>query len=88
MKIKALKSFSGSLSMAEGEVINCNRKDVINDLLAAGYIEEVKEEVAPVQPIIQPEGQGQSEENEIPEKQEQTLEKKKLGRKQKKDEDK
>lgn len=43
MKIKALKSFSGSLSMSKGEVVNCNRMDVVNDLLKAGYVEEVKE---------------------------------------------
>lgn len=50
MKIKALKSFSGLLSMSKGEVINCNRRDVVNDLLKAGYVEEVEEtNVAPVQ---------------------------------------
>lgn len=43
MEIKALKSFSGSLSMSKGEVVNCNRMDVVNDLLKAGYVEEVEE---------------------------------------------
>lgn len=50
MKIKALKSFSGSLSMSKGEVVNCNRMDVVNDLLKAGYVEEVEEtKVIPAQ---------------------------------------
>ena len=39
---KALTSFSGILSMAEGEVRDIADKAVISDLLKAGYIEEVK----------------------------------------------
>ena len=40
---KALKTFVGKISMVEGEVKNILDKDVIDDLLKAGYIEEVKQ---------------------------------------------
>ena len=39
---KALKSFSGSISMCEGETREIKDADVVADLLRAGYIEEVK----------------------------------------------
>jgi hypothetical protein len=39
---KALKSFSGIISMHEGETREINDADVVDDLLKAGYIEEVK----------------------------------------------
>ena len=39
---KALISFSGLVSMAEGDVRDIANKDVVKDLLKAGYIEEVK----------------------------------------------
>ena len=41
MKIKALVPFSGVLTMAPGEVREYSNKEVITDLLKAGYIEEV-----------------------------------------------
>ena len=41
---KALKSFSGKISMRKGEVKAITDKEVIADLLQAGYIEEVKAE--------------------------------------------
>lgn len=44
MKIKALVSFSGAFSMYKGEVRECSDKVILQDLLQAGYIEEVKEE--------------------------------------------
>lgn len=47
MKIRALKGFSGALSMAAGETIECQDKELIADLLQAGYIEEIKERAAP-----------------------------------------
>ncbi len=43
MKYKALKSFSGLVSMYEGETREITDKDIISDLLQAKYIEEVKE---------------------------------------------
>lgn len=39
---RALVSFSGLVSMAEGDVREISDKDVVKDLLNAGYIEEVK----------------------------------------------
>ena len=39
---KALKSFSGAISMCEGETREIKDDDLVADLLRAGYIEEVK----------------------------------------------
>lgn len=39
---KALKSFAGAVSMRKGEVKEINDKEIVKDLLNAGYIEEVK----------------------------------------------
>ena len=39
---KALGSFSGLISMAKGETREIKDKEIIKDLLKAGYIEEVK----------------------------------------------
>lgn len=41
---KALKSFVGKISMVEGEVKEILDKEIAEDLLKAGYIEEVKPE--------------------------------------------
>jgi hypothetical protein len=38
---KALKSFSGLISMAEGEVKDISDPIIVKDLVKAGYIEEV-----------------------------------------------
>lgn len=40
---KAIIGFSGKFSMRKGEVKEINNKEIIKDLLKAGYIEEVKE---------------------------------------------
>lgn len=42
MRYKALKSFSGVISMAEGDEKEINDKTVADDLLAAGYIKPLK----------------------------------------------
>lgn len=42
MKIRALVSFSGALSMYAGEVREYGDKAILSDLLQAGHIEEVK----------------------------------------------
>lgn len=39
---KALISFSGVISMVAGEVKEIADKEIVKDLLQAGYIEEVK----------------------------------------------
>jgi len=44
MKIKALANFSGAFSMYKDEEKECTDKDILQDLLQAGYIEEVKTE--------------------------------------------
>ena len=44
MLVKALKSFAGiKVSMYEGEIQEVEDKDILSDLLNAGYIEEIKE---------------------------------------------
>lgn len=43
MKYRALISFSGNITMAMGEVREIENKGIANDLLNAGYIEELKE---------------------------------------------
>lgn len=45
---KAIKSFSGKISMRKGEVRAITDTDVIADLIQAGYIEEVKPQKKPV----------------------------------------
>ena len=39
---RALKSFSGAISMCEGETREIEDAEIVADLLRAGYIEEVK----------------------------------------------
>lgn len=46
MKYKALVSFSGLLSMAEGEVRDISDSLIAKDLLNAGYIEKIEEKKA------------------------------------------
>jgi hypothetical protein len=42
LKVKALVSFSGQVTMAIGEVKEIKDKATCKDLLQAGYVEEVK----------------------------------------------
>lgn len=42
MKVKALVSFAGQVTMAPGEVRDIKDKAVVKDLLRAGYVEEAK----------------------------------------------
>ena len=44
MKVKALISFSGVVSMGVGEVKEILDESIVKDLLRAGYIVEVKDE--------------------------------------------
>ena len=43
MFIKAICSFSGALTMCQGETREYNNQAVLDDLLRAGYVEEVIE---------------------------------------------
>lgn len=52
---KALKSFCGKVSMKKGETKDINDKEIIKDLLNAGYIAEVKEEVKKIDTKIKEE---------------------------------
>ncbi len=45
MKYRALKSFSGAISMYEGEVKEITESYLINDLTKAGYIMPAEQEV-------------------------------------------
>lgn len=47
MKIRALESFSGALTMYKGEVIDYDNKPVVDDLLRCKYVEEVKKDDTP-----------------------------------------
>lgn len=44
MKVRALLSFCGTVSMGRGEVADVTDKAVLDDLLQAGYVEEVKKQ--------------------------------------------
>lgn len=57
MKIRALTSFSGVLCMAKDEVIECDDKTVLNDLLSAGYVEPAEEKKAPKRSVKKSENQ-------------------------------
>lgn len=41
MKVKALKSFFGAISMYAGEVRDIQTQAILDDLIEAGYIEPV-----------------------------------------------
>ena len=41
-KVKAKVSFAGVVTMGAGEVRNITDKEVLTDLIKAGYVEEVK----------------------------------------------
>jgi hypothetical protein len=50
---KALKSFCGKVSMKKGEIKEINDKEIINDLLNAGLIEEIKANKTKIEPVIE-----------------------------------
>jgi hypothetical protein len=64
MRYKALTSFSGIISMAEGEVRELSDKALIDDLTEAGYITEVKaDNVAKPKAKKTTKGKGKKDEN-------------------------
>lgn len=42
MKVKALISFSGLVSMRKDEIKDINDKNIVTDLIRAGYIEPIE----------------------------------------------
>ena len=52
---KALKSFGGIVSMKKGDIKPINDVNIANDLLKAGYIEKVKEEVKNIETKVKEE---------------------------------
>lgn len=46
MKIKAMVSFCGVLSMSKGEIRDYSVEPVVSDLMEAGYIREISEKTA------------------------------------------
>lgn len=44
MKVKALKSFGGKISMAIGEEREIDDKVILSDLIDAGFVKEIKAE--------------------------------------------
>lgn len=53
MKYKALVGFSGIVSMAKDEVKEFTDQNVIDDLLNAGYIKEVKKRGRPSKEVTE-----------------------------------
>lgn len=43
MRVRALESFSGAFSMYKGEEKECSDRAILQDLIKARYVEEVKE---------------------------------------------
>ena len=63
MKIEALTSFCGALSMAKGEVREYSNENVLSDLLSSGYVREVVKDAGqkkstPKRSVNKNEGQG------------------------------
>ena len=52
---KALKSFCGKISMKKNEIKDIDDKELIKDLLNAGYIEEIKEQVKKIETKVKKE---------------------------------
>lgn len=51
---KAIKTFAGiKVAMKKGDIANYIEKEIAEDLLRAGYIEEIKEEIEEVEPANQ-----------------------------------
>ena len=44
MKVRALISFSGLVSMRKGEVKEIRDKNIVTDLLRAGYVEQIEKQ--------------------------------------------
>lgn len=71
MKVRALISFSGTVSMTQGQTINIEEGEALTGLLSCGYVEEVEERVAYIEtkPIyIEQEPEQEPEQEQEPER--------------------
>ena len=79
---RALKSFSGLVSMRKGEVKEIKNEKIVKDLLRARYIEEVKTKAEPKTEIIKSEHKVEAEpKEEIKETKKKTTKRKKTPKK-------
>ncbi len=60
MMYKALISFTGLVSMAQGDIREISDISLANDLLKAGYIEEAKAEKPEKQPEAKPKAKAET----------------------------
>lgn len=72
MKVKALISFSGAVSMTQGQTMNIEEGEVLTDLLQCAYVEEVEKRVTYIEtkPIYieqEPEQELEQEQEKEPE---------------------
>lgn len=75
---KAIKTFAGiKIAMKKGDVKEYIEKDIAEDLLRAGYIEEIKEEIEPVVVVETPKKEEVVEETKEVEKPKRTTTRKK-----------
>ena len=58
MKIRALTSFCGALTMAKNEVLNCDNEVIVQNLLSAGYVEAVESEAESAEESQEGESEG------------------------------
>lgn len=63
MKLKALVSFTGAISMQMGQVKQVDDEFICNDLLSAGYVEVIEGPETQIEPIF-PSGDKNSEEGD------------------------
>ena len=66
MKIKALCSFAGAISMTKNEVKDCDDSLVVNDLLSGGSVEVV--EIPPLESVELEKSEPEESEQVEPEK--------------------
>ena len=61
MKVKALQSFTGVLTMQKGKIADCDDEVVVRDLLEAGYVELVETNNKPDTESAEESQEGESE---------------------------
>lgn len=53
MKVKALVSFTGQFTMAEGETADITNEVVLQDLLKCGYVKDIDEDKATIKDKVE-----------------------------------